>query len=232
MYSTFAQGSAKKNAERRKHFALSITIQMPSSDEKFNIDTNTSIKVKQLKELILKRINDPALADVSVDRIQLQIDGGDYLKKNSALLDEAGVRNHSHLLVSVSDKSTLRGASNTQSGLERRRSGRDEPKLPIIYTLRNPSALSNGVAAVEGNPESNGGAEMIDASGAKPNLYVRKGRIEIVAFAKLKQLRQAIKDDLGIKDKVNIKLILPVDKEAQKALDKEETKEGDEVPLE
>lgn len=69
---------------------------------------------------------------------------------------------------------------------------------------------------------------MIDASGADPHNLERKGRIEIVAYAKIKQLRQAIKDDLGIKDKLNVRLILPIDKEAQKDSLKEETKEGDE----
>jgi hypothetical protein len=103
------------------------------------------------------------------------------------------VRNHSNLLVSVSDKSSIRGgpgAASGQSGYNRGRSGKDEPKIPIIYTLRNPSALGT---VAEGNPESeaNGGVELIDASGAKPETHevIRKGRIEIVAYAKLKQLR-------------------------------------------
>ncbi len=49
---------------------------------------------------------------------------------------------------------------------------------------------------------------------------------------KVKQLRQAIKDDLGIKDKVSIKLYLqggapPQIKEEKKTSDLEEIKEGD-----
>jgi len=150
---------------------------MPNSDEQFSIDTNTSLKVKHLKDLIKEKINHPSIADVSVDRIQLQIEGGDYLKKNSALLDDAGIRNHSNLLVSVSDKSTIRGgpgASGGQSGFERRRSGKDEPKIPIIYTLRNSQVLGdiNGASA-EGNPESQqpDGLELIDASGSKPESH-------------------------------------------------------------
>ena len=49
---------------------------------------------------------------------------------------------------------------------------------------------------------------------------------------KVKQLRQAIKDDLGIKDKVSIKLYLPggaslQTKEEKKTSELEEIKEGD-----
>jgi hypothetical protein len=44
----------------------------------------------------------------------------------------------------------------------------------------------------------------------------------------VKQLRQAIRDDLGIKEKVSLKLILPPKSaEEKKREDEEETKEGD-----
>lgn len=139
--SSFPQNSQssllKKNPERRKHFALSISIQMPDSDVTFNIATNTSVKVKQLKELILQKISFPALVGVSVEQMQLQIQGGDYLKKNSALLDDAGVKERSHLIVSVLDKSAVKSAGAGSAALERRRSTKDETKVPIIYTLRN-----------------------------------------------------------------------------------------------
>lgn len=56
--------------------------------------------------------------------------------------------------------------------------------------------------------------------------------IELTPSTKVKQLRQSIKDQLGIKEKVNIKLYLQrgasgVEEEKKKE-DKEEVKEGDE----
>lgn len=59
-------------------------------------------------------------------------------------------------------------------------------------------------------------------------------KIEVTASQKIKQLRQAIKDDMGIKDKVSIKLFLPRDEiphEARKE-EEEELKEGEvqEIP--
>lgn len=55
--------------------------------------------------------------------------------------------------------------------------------------------------------------------------------IELQPSTKVKQLRQAIKDELGIKEKVNIKLYLmrAGGEEEKKKEDKEEVKEGDEL---
>ena len=55
--------------------------------------------------------------------------------------------------------------------------------------------------------------------------------IELQPSTKVKQLRQAIKDELGIKEKVNVKLYLmrAGGEEEKKKEDKEEVKEGDEL---
>ncbi len=55
--------------------------------------------------------------------------------------------------------------------------------------------------------------------------------IELQPSTKVKQLRQAIKDELGIKEKVNVKLYLmrAGSEEEKKKEDKEEVKEGDEL---
>ncbi len=55
--------------------------------------------------------------------------------------------------------------------------------------------------------------------------------IELQPSTKVKQLRQAIKDELGIKEKVNVKLYLmrAGGAEEKKKEDKEEVKEGDEL---
>jgi hypothetical protein len=68
---------------------------------------------------------------------------------------------------------------------------------------------------------------MIDASGNKEERRTQK--LELAASTKIKQLRQLIKDQLAIKEKVSIKLYLPVNEEAKPVADSnmEETKEGD-----
>jgi hypothetical protein len=55
--------------------------------------------------------------------------------------------------------------------------------------------------------------------------------IELQPSTKVKQLRQAIKDELGIMEKVNVKLYLmrAGGEEEKKKEDKEEVKEGDEL---
>jgi hypothetical protein len=57
------------------------------------------------------------------------VEGGDILKKNTAMLDEAGLRDKSTIIVTISDKIP----SSSQST---RTKAKDEPKVPIIYTLR------------------------------------------------------------------------------------------------
>lgn len=57
------------------------------------------------------------------------MEGGDILKKNTAMLDEAGLRDKSTIIVTISDKIP----SSSQST---RAKAKDEPKVPIIYTLR------------------------------------------------------------------------------------------------
>jgi hypothetical protein len=54
--------------------------------------------------VIKERIRHPLVHDIPIERIQLQIEGGDYLKKNSTILEDAGVKDRSNLLVSISDK--------------------------------------------------------------------------------------------------------------------------------
>lgn len=77
----------------------------------------------------------PSLSDISVERIQLRIEGGEDLKKNSAQLDDAGVKDNCTIIVTIGEKGSG-SMSATQSGRERK-AAKDEPKVPIIYTLRN-----------------------------------------------------------------------------------------------
>ncbi len=61
--------------------------------------------MKQLKELIKEKA--PANADLTnivAERLILQVEGGEVLKKNNAMLDEAGLKDKSTIIVTISDK--------------------------------------------------------------------------------------------------------------------------------
>ena len=53
------------------------------------------------------------------------------MKKNAAMLDEAGLKDRSTIVVTISDK--IPSASQST----RANKAKDEPKIPIIYTLRS-----------------------------------------------------------------------------------------------
>lgn len=61
--------------------------------------------MKALKELIKEKAPAAAeLASIVPERLILQVEGGDVLKKNTAMLDEAGLRDRSTIIVTISDK--------------------------------------------------------------------------------------------------------------------------------
>ena len=92
-----------------------------------------------MKELIKEKAPSGAeLSGIVAERLILQIEGGDVLKKNAAMLDEAGLKDRSTIIVTISDKIP----SASQSG--RTSKAKDEPKIPIIYTLR--SHITEGLA--------------------------------------------------------------------------------------
>ena len=87
--------------------------------------------MKGLKELIKEKAPAEAeLASIVPERLILQIEGGDVLKKNTAMLDEAGLRDKSTIIVTISDKIPPSSSQSTRT------KAKDEPKVPIIYTLR------------------------------------------------------------------------------------------------
>ena len=63
------------------------------------------MKVKGLKELIKEKTPaDAELASIIPERLILQIEGGEVLKKGAAMLDEAGLKDRSTIIVTISDK--------------------------------------------------------------------------------------------------------------------------------
>ncbi len=106
-------------------------MQLPKVEEPISITTNTQVKVKLLKEIIKEKApKDSELSEIAPDRLSLQIEGGDVLKKGSATLEEVGLRENNVILVSISDK------SGSASQATRDRKAKEEPKVPIIYTLK------------------------------------------------------------------------------------------------
>lgn len=128
-------GSIKRQVSRRKHWPLNVNVQLPKTDEVLKLETNTQLKVKQLKELIKQRAPAQLENIANIERIQLQIEGGEILKKSTAQIDDAGVKDNCTIIVTILEKGAG-GASSTQANRERK-AAKDEPKVPIIYTLRN-----------------------------------------------------------------------------------------------
>jgi hypothetical protein len=71
--------------------------------------------------------------------------------------------------------------------------------------------------------------ELINTATKSADVERQQKAIELLPSTKIRQLRQAIKDDLGIKDKVSMKLYLPKSEEPPKTVseDQEEVKEGE-----
>jgi hypothetical protein len=106
-------------------------------EEPIQLETHTNIKVKALKELIKERAPiESGLTLVAAERLVVQIEGGDILKKSSLFLEDAGIKKDCNLIVTVSDKPVR--SSDQAAAAKERRALKDEPKVQIIYTLRNP----------------------------------------------------------------------------------------------
>jgi hypothetical protein len=66
-----------------------------------------------------------------VERMQLQVEGGEVLVKNNKGLDEYDVKDGSNIVVEILDK------ANAPTPRERKpRAPKDEPKIPITYNVR------------------------------------------------------------------------------------------------
>ena len=221
-------GALKKQVSRKKHWPLILSVQLPKTTTTpagepatINLETNTQTKIKALKELIKERAPaDAGLENVPAERLILQVEGGDVLKKGTATIEEMGLKDRTSIIVTISDK-PINASQST-----RERKAKDEQKVGIIYTVRRAGVA----AAAEGGEEESeaaGGVTMINTSSEAPK---ETKTIEITPSSKVKQLRQAIKDDLGIKDKVSLKLYLPpkaIEESKRPLDDQEETKEGD-----
>ena len=86
------------------------------------------MKVKNLKQVIFEKINSE---DMPVERMQLQIEGGEILHKNMKALDEYDIKNDSNIILEIVDK------VNTPTSRERKpRAPKDEPKVAINFNVK------------------------------------------------------------------------------------------------
>lgn len=69
--------------------------------------------------------------ELNLDSMQLQIEGGEVLKKNPATLDECGLKDNQTILVEIVEKpSASSGASKAK------KAAKEEPKVQLTFTVR------------------------------------------------------------------------------------------------
>jgi hypothetical protein len=129
---------------RKKHWPLILHVQLPKLSDAINLETNTQTKIKALKELIKERAPAEAgLENVPPERLILQVEGGDVLKKGTATLDELGLKDRTSIIVTISDK-PINASQSTRD-----RKAKDEPKVAIMYSVRKSGEAEGGVEASE-----------------------------------------------------------------------------------
>lgn len=111
---------------KKKHWPLNFTVGLPGDPEKeLKIEANSSLKLKQLKLLVKER----GKIDVGEDRIQLRIEGGDILKKQTLDLEQLGLKDNQHIVVEILDKvDTAANGGSTKKVTE--------PKQKVFYRER------------------------------------------------------------------------------------------------
>ena len=90
----------KRKYLKKKHWSLLLRINFPGVENPIDIETQSSVRVKQLKQLIKEN----AKSDLSVDQMQLRIEGGDVLRKSQATLDDCNLKDNTVILVEIVDK--------------------------------------------------------------------------------------------------------------------------------
>jgi len=93
--------SNKRKYQRKKHWPLTINVHVPGRAEPLNLDVGSTMRVKNLKQLIHEKLGSE---DMPVERMQLQIEGGEILSKNIKPLDEYDIKDGSNLVLEILDK--------------------------------------------------------------------------------------------------------------------------------
>ena len=159
---------------KKKHWPVHIEVQFPGIEEPLKLSLQSSIRVKQLKQLIKEKAN----AEHNPDQYQLQVEGGEVLKKSQITLDDCGIKDGQTIQVEILDKAIPSSATRIK------KPSKEEPKHQIIFSLKQ------------------------DTQDDDLKVEPLQGKIETHKYIRLKQLKKMIQDELGIQDKVNIKLHL------------------------
>lgn len=93
------------------------------------LEVSTSMKVKNLRKLIYDTAEQKE--DIPVDRMQLQVEGGDILQNGMKALEEYNLKDGSNIMVEILDK------ANAPTPRERKpRVQKEEQKVTIGYNVR------------------------------------------------------------------------------------------------
>jgi hypothetical protein len=107
---------------------LNLLVHIPGQADPINLEVASTMKIKNLKTLIHEKVGSQ---DMPVDRMQLQVEGGEILHKNIKSLDDYEVKTGSNLVLEIVDK------VNTPTPRERKpRTPKDEPKVLINFNVR------------------------------------------------------------------------------------------------
>ena len=87
-------------AKRKKHFPLSIQINIPKREEPITIEVQSNTKVKTLKIMI----EDHLKKEIPAEKMQLQVEGGEVLSKNAANLDDYNLTKDCIMNLEILDK--------------------------------------------------------------------------------------------------------------------------------
>lgn len=87
-------------AKRKKHFPLTIQINVPKREEPVIVEVQSSTKVKALKIMI----EDQLKKEIPAEKMQLQVEGGEVLNKNGASLDDYNLTKDCTMNLEILDK--------------------------------------------------------------------------------------------------------------------------------
>ena len=121
--------SSKRKLLRKKHWPLNINIHIPGRPDPLNLEVGSAMKIKNLKGLIHEKIGGGD--EMPIERMQLQVEGGEILNKNTKSLDDYDVKDGSNVILEILDK------ANAPTPRERKpRAQKDEPKVEITYNVK------------------------------------------------------------------------------------------------
>lgn len=85
----------KKPYNRKKHFPIRMTVQIPNREEVLVIEDHSSMKIKNLRQ----KISDMIQGTILPDQLQITLEGGQVLSKSQNTLEEYDIKSGAVLIV-------------------------------------------------------------------------------------------------------------------------------------